>query len=80
MPNRTHTVCTCNNHGTFGCDQQEGVVKGYGCCCHGNYRAHMRIPDFYRGSVSVKLTVQVAIGGPKDVIGGVQGVLASLLA
>ncbi len=21
------------------------VVKGYGCCCHGNHRAHMRIPD-----------------------------------
>ena len=21
------------------------VVKGYGRCCHGNYRAHMRIPD-----------------------------------
>ena len=32
------------------------------------------------GSVSVKLTVQVSIAGPKDVIGGVQGVLASLLA
>ena len=21
------------------------VVKGYGRCCQGNYRAHMRIPD-----------------------------------
>ena len=21
------------------------VAKGYGRCCHGNYRAHMRIPD-----------------------------------
>jgi hypothetical protein len=21
------------------------VVKGYRRCCHGNYRAHMRIPD-----------------------------------
>jgi len=24
---------------------QVPVVKGYGRCCHRNYRAHMRIPD-----------------------------------
>ena len=28
----------------------KGVVKGYGRCCHENYRAHMCIPDVTKGT------------------------------
>ena len=33
--------------------RMEGVVKGYGCCHHGNCRAHKRIPDVTGGMCCV---------------------------